>query len=281
MENRRVPKPTPESLRKLAGQMLERLRVTRPLVCHVTNLVVMNWTANVTLAIGASPVMSAAAPDATELAAAASAVVLNMGTLDGMQTDLMLQVARTARQNDVPVVFDPVGLGGTAYRTTQGRLLLNEAQPAVVRGNPGEIAALAGRKDGVFGVDSRLSGDLAPRQMARLALRLETVLVATGSTDLVSDGKLVVSVSGGHPLLAAVTGTGCGATTAVACFMAVAPDDPVAAAAAALAWYGLAAERAGAQSKGPGGLSWRFLDELYGLDPEDAKLLRFDVDETT
>ena len=53
------------------------IREKRPMIHHITNYVVMNVTANVTLAMGASPVMAHANEEVEEMVAFASAHVLN------------------------------------------------------------------------------------------------------------------------------------------------------------------------------------------------------------
>ncbi len=46
-------------------------------------------------------------------------------------------------QNRKPVVFDPVGVGATGYRRASAATLLNAWQATVIKGNSGELAALA------------------------------------------------------------------------------------------------------------------------------------------
>ncbi len=60
---------------------LEELRTRRPLVHNITNYVVMNFTANVLLALGASPVMAHALEEVQEMTELSSSLVLNLGTL--------------------------------------------------------------------------------------------------------------------------------------------------------------------------------------------------------
>ncbi|HHI68960.1 MAG TPA: hydroxyethylthiazole kinase, partial [Planctomycetes bacterium] len=71
-----------ENLHERAGALLETLRDRRPLVHHLTNMVVMNFTANVTLALGAAPVMAPCAEEVEEMVSLAGALLLNIGTLD-------------------------------------------------------------------------------------------------------------------------------------------------------------------------------------------------------
>ena len=251
-------------LRAAAGRVLERVRETGPLVHHLTNFVVMNDTANVTLLVGASPVMAHAPAEIDELVSQAGAVVLNIGTLDDAWLGAMRQAGRRAAALGVPVILDPVGAGATELRTRASRTLIDEVRPDVVRGNAGEIGSLAGRGGAVRGVDS-LAAPPDAAAVAREAARSWGAVVAlTGPCDFVSDGERSVVCENGHPWLARVTGTGCMATAVVAAFRAVEADG-VLAAAAALACLGLAAERAAERSEGPGSFRVRLFDELHDM----------------
>src|SRR5256885_8170680 len=132
-------------LRVAPGQTLRDLRERKPLVHQITNYVVMNETANATLALGALPVMAHALQEVGEMASAASALVLNIGTLSDDWVEAMLLAGRAANRAGAPVVLDPVGAGATRYRTETSRRLLGELDVAVLRGNSAEIATLAGR----------------------------------------------------------------------------------------------------------------------------------------
>ena len=95
------------------GSALRDLRERKPLIHNITNYVVMNETANAILAIGALPVMAHAREEVEELAAAAGALVLNIGTLSRPWIDAMLLAGKAANGAGVPVVLDPVGAGAT------------------------------------------------------------------------------------------------------------------------------------------------------------------------
>src|SRR5437764_1972869 len=118
-----------------AGDSLRRLRAAKPLVHQITNYVVMNETANATLALGALPVMAHAREEVEEMAALAGAVVLNIGTLSPDWVEAMIAAGRAANEHGVPVVLDPVGAGATRYRTETARRILDDVEDAVLRGN--------------------------------------------------------------------------------------------------------------------------------------------------
>ena len=250
-----------------AGSTLAALREQQPLIHQITNYVVMNETANATLALGALPVMAHAAEEVEEMAGLASALVINIGTLSPHWVEAMLAAGKAANARGIPVVLDPVGAGATGYRTETARRLLEEIDVTVLRGNAGEIATLVGVEAEVRGVESiGVEGDSA--ELAREAARtLELVASVTGPVDHVSDGVRSLSVANGHELLATVTGTGCMSTAITGCFLA-ANTNVLEAAAEALAAFGLAGEGAAAVANGPGTFHAALYDALYALTPE-------------
>ena len=249
------------------GSTLRALREGKPLVHQITNYVVMNETANATLALGALPVMAHAGEEVEEMAGLASALVLNIGTLSEHWVEAMLLAGGAANVRRIPVVLDPVGAGATAYRTRTAHRILDLVDVTVLRGNAGEIATLVGAQAEVRGVESMSTG-LEPAELARLAAKaLGVIASVTGPVDHVSDGERVLAVSNGHELLATVTGTGCMSTAITGCFLAAKPGEPLEAAAEALAAFGVAAEDAAAGAGGPGTFHARLYDALYALDP--------------
>jgi len=249
------------------GSTLRALREGKPLVHQITNYVVMNETANATLALGALPVMAHAGEEVEEMTGLASALVLNIGTLSEHWVEAMLVAGGAANVRRIPVVLDPVGAGATAYRTRTAHRILDLVDVTVLRGNAGEIATLVGAQAEVRGVESMSTG-LEPAELARLAAKaLGVIASVTGPVDHVSDGERVLAVSNGHELLATVTGTGCMSTAITGCFLAAKPGEPLEAAAEALAAFGVAAEDAAAGAGGPGTFHARLYDALYALDP--------------
>jgi hydroxyethylthiazole kinase len=234
-------------------------------VHNITNYVVMNNTANALLALGASPAMVHANEEVEEFVAISSALVINIGTLSPAWVTAMEKAARAANARGIPWVLDPVGAGATAYRTRTSDALA-QLQPACIRGNASEIMALAGTAGArTKGVDSsRGSADAldASRQLAQTA---GAVVAVTGATDYVTDGKQLISLANGHPLMAKVTGLGCTATALVGAALAV-EKDRLAAAAAGLSFLAIAGEIAAEKSSGPGSLQLHLLDALHQLD---------------
>jgi hydroxyethylthiazole kinase len=250
------------------GSTLAAVREGKPLVHQITNYVVMNETANATLALGALPVMAHAGEEVEEMVRIASSLVLNIGTLSEHWVEAMLLAGGAANARDIPVVLDPVGVGATSYRTETAKRILDAVDVTVLRGNAGEVATLVGADAEVRGVES-ISIGMEPADLAReAARRLGVIASVTGPVDHVSDGERVLTVSNGHELLSTVTGTGCMSSAMTGCFLAGKPTEPLEAAAEALAAFGVAAEDAAANAGGPGTFHALLYDALYALDPE-------------
>ena len=249
------------------GATLRTLRERKPLVHQITNYVVMNETANATLALGALPVMAHAREEVEEMVQLAGALVLNIGTLSPPWVEAMLVAGKAANSAGIPVVLDPVGAGATRYRTDTARRLLEQVKVAVLRGNQGEVATLVGVAAEVRGVES-IGGGGEPADLARAAARKHGLVASvTGPVDHVSDGERVLAVANGHELLTSVTGTGCMSSAVTGCFLAV-KEDTLEAAAEALAAFGVAAEDAARAAKGPGSFHVGLYDALAALEPE-------------
>jgi len=246
------------------------VREQQPLVHNITNLVVMNYTANALLALGASPVMAHAREEVRDMAAIAQALVLNIGTLSPDWVDAMGMALATARSRGTPVVLDPVGAGATPYRNQAIAALLAIGSPSVLRGNGSEVLSVAGVDAATRGVDSAAASDDAVATARDLAARLGAVVCISGATDhvLAPDGRHL-QLRNGHPWMTRVTGVGCTASALIGAFCAVQPD-AFAATAAAMAYLGVAgevaAQRVQAAGGGVGQLQIALLDQLQLLD---------------
>ena len=258
----------------LAAESLAAIGEAKPLVHQITNVVVTNDSANLTLGFGALPVMAYAPEEVAEMAALSQALVLNIGTLSAGEIEAMLIAGRAAGEKGVPIVLDPVGAGATRFRTESALRLLAELPVTVLRGNRGEIGALVG-SGAVRGVEA--VGGEDPRAVAEAArARFGVTVAVTGPVDTVVGADGVLLVSNGHPLLARITGSGCMATAAIGIFNAVG-GDPARQTALALATYGLAAERAAEGNPGPGTFRSRLLDEVAALANKGVAGVRVDA----
>jgi hydroxyethylthiazole kinase len=248
---------------------LAALRRRRPLVHNLTSAVVANFTANALLALGAAPAMVESPDEVAAFAAAADALVVNLGTLTPGRAAVMRLAVDAAGGAGKPWVVDPVGAGAIAARTAFAQELCR-LQPRAIRGNASEILGLAGEAGGGRGVDAGATSDAAVAAAQRLAEATGAVVAVTGAVDYVTDGARVVALRNGHAMMAGVTGMGCAASAIVGACLALGGEalDGVA---HALAITGIAGEMAARVARGPGSLAVAYLDALFA--PE-AGLLR-------
>lgn len=254
------------------AETLRGVAADPPLVHCLTNIVVAGFTANVLLAIGASPAMVENVEEAAPFAAIAGAVLINLGTLSDERTLAMRLAAASAREHGVPWVLDPVAVGALEHRTALAVHLLEE-RPSVIRGNGSEIQALAAASGAVSksgsgsagrGVDSLASSDDAVDAACALAVARSCVVAVSGATDYITDGTTTLAIGGGHPLMSRVTGMGC-ALGAVIAAVAAREEDPLTAAGGASAVFATAGEQAAEGSAGPGSFAVAFVDRLAAL----------------
>jgi len=205
--------------------LLRTLRSENPIVFNIANFVTVQDVANGLNALGASPIMSAEIQEAPDMVNISQAVCLNLGTLTVSQVAQMKAVGQLANAQAKPIVFDPVAVGASPYRQKVAETLLTSFQVAVIRGNAGEIATLAGMAWQPKGIDAGSgTGDLA--QIARAcALKFHCVVVLSGPTDVITDGQRVTQVHNGTPLFQLHVGSGDLLSSLVAAFTAVSERD--------------------------------------------------------
>nr|WP_174655190.1 hydroxyethylthiazole kinase [Lactococcus reticulitermitis] len=226
--------------------MLENVRKTKPLIHHLTNYVTVNDCANITLAIGASPIMAEAIEEAADIAQMSQALVINIGTLNSRTVPAMLAAGKAANTVGIPVILDPVGAGASAFRNQTVDQLLSEVNFSVIRGNISEIKFIAGldvATKGVDAADNDLQNTDETASLAKsLAKQLRAVIAITGAVDVISDGQQVITIANGHPKLAAITGTGCMCTSLIGAYCGGNPDTIFQATATAILSMGIAGE---------------------------------------
>ncbi len=243
---------------------LDDLRARRPLVHNITNYVAMSVSANVLLALGASPAMVHAIEEVEDFVAVSDCLAVNIGTLSPDWVKAMRAAVTRAGALGKPWVLDPVGCGATPYRT-QAAAELAALSPTVIRGNASEIMSLAGQVGAAGkGVDSSARAEDATAAADMLARQASCVVAVTGATDFVCDGKSCVAVHTGHALMPLSTALGCSLSAVTAAFAAVRPARE--AAIAALAVFGAAGAAAAQNCQGPGHLPAEICDALYLMD---------------
>lgn len=236
-----------------------------PLVHCMTNDVVQTFTANVLLALGASPAMVIDAGEAAQFSSIASALLVNVGTLTQPRAQAMRAAVGSANRAGTPWALDPVAVGALTLRSDFCRELV-KMTPAAIRGNASEIMALAGESLGGRGVDTTDTAAAALPAAQKLARESGAIVAVTGEVDYVTDGERTLAVNGGSPLMTRVVGTGCALSAVVAASCAL-PGERLLNVAGACAVMKCAGERA-AQGRGPGSFVPAFLDALYVMHEE-------------
>lgn len=253
---------------KIAEQF-STVREQCPLVHCITNYVTVNDVANAVLAIGASPIMADDINEAADIASIASALVINMGTLNQRTVDSMLAAAKAANKKGIPVVFDPVGAGASAFRNDTAEKIMDNVRISILRGNLSEMSFMAGLKVSTKGVDTSEEDEKNdPVSVAKAAAeKFGCTAAITGAVDTITDGKRVVRISNGHSMLSRVTGTGC-MTTGIVGGFAGSCEDMFLAACAGICAMGIAGELAYEKSGflGTGSFHIAIIDALSKLD---------------
>jgi len=258
----------------MLDEIIKQNRKRRPLIHCITNHVTANDCANILLACGGSAIMADDPDEAAEVTAMCDGLVLNMGTPNPRKLDALLRAGTAANRLSHPVILDPVGVGSSAMRRQAGRRLLESVRFAAIRGNATEIATLVRGTAAHRGVDADMEEaamDAVNENAKRLSQETGAVVVVTGDTDIVTDGKTLYRVHNGHPMMKTVTGSGCQLSSLLGAYVTANPDQPLQAALAAVCAMGLCGEIAH-ERLGPldGNASYRnyIIDAIYNLTPE-------------
>lgn len=195
---------------KMFGDIVTKIREKQPIVFHITNMVTINDCANITLALGASPLMSFCEEELEDILSFSSALVLNIGTMDKAMKTMVVKAGKIANKLGKPVILDPVGAGASKARMALVEKLIKNVKFAVIKGNMAEIKSIAGIKNkNNRGVDSLEELENSDEIAIDLAKKLNTVIALTGKQDIITDGKRISKINNGTPILGRVTGTGC------------------------------------------------------------------------
>ena len=259
-------------------ELLNRLKNKKPLIHNITNYVTVNDCANILLAIGASPIMADDLKESADITSIASALVINIGTLNERTIESMIASGKKANELNIPVVLDPVGAGASLFRNETTKRILEEIKISVLRGNMSEIKFIAGLESETKGVDASESdlksdSDEGIRVAKSLAKRFNCTVAITGVCDIVSDGEKFVTIENGTKMLSNVTGTGCMTTAWVGGYLGACEtkEDLFIAAISGIISMGIcgeiAEERAG--NIGLGSFHMAIIDAVSNLDEEN------------
>ncbi|CCH45667.1 Thiamine-phosphate pyrophosphorylase [Wickerhamomyces ciferrii] len=272
---------------KPSTQIIQNVIDIKPMIHHITNNVVKTFSANVALAIGASPVMSEEVEDFEDFSKFPNAaLLLNIGTPRESEIDTYLKAVSSYNKNGNPVIFDPVGAGASKFRKDLVKRILNLGYLTVIKGNEGEIFTTAGIDKLMKGVDNvgKEKQDVVIEAAKKLAISTRSIVVVTGEKDIIVDGWLsgeykipsdvkqrVVTIKGGHKLMGGITGSGCSLGSAISAYITANRNDPFLAVVTAVALFNQAGGIAGkkVENEGTGSFISEFLNQLNKVTIEN------------
>ncbi|MFD1317624.1 hydroxyethylthiazole kinase [Loigolactobacillus zhaoyuanensis] len=245
--------------------LLNQLRDQNPVILNISNFVTVQDVANGLNSLGASPIMSEEIAEADALVQMSGAVALNLGAFTKQQLAHIQKTGELANKYHKPLIVDPVAIGAVAYRREVAEQLFQQFQVDIIRGNAGEIAALAGMDWQAKGIDAG-EGDGDKVTIAQAAANQHhCVVILSGPTDIITDGTRVVQVKNGTPLFQLHVGSGDMLSSIVAAFAAVSGGDYFAAAQTACLVFASAGELVASElpAELPGTFAMKLIDELH------------------
>ena len=262
---------------------LKDIKEKNALTHCITNSVTINDCANAVLAIGGSPFMAEDAEELEEVVTIADVLVINIGKLSKNQIESMQISAETANRTNTPIVLDPVGVGVTELRNKTTMNLIENYDIAAIRGNISEIKAIA-KLVGVLdesnvakGVDVNVDDIITEENLkangeliSSLANELNTVILASGPIDILSDGTTTVAIDNGDDMMPLITGSGCMLSSIVG--SCVGGSNPFDGSLIAILAMNIAGEKARAKvdkrDEGTGSFRAYLIDYLYKTNSE-------------
>lgn len=251
-------------------QIREGVKKQKPLIHCITNPISINQCANAILSVGAKPIMAEHPKEVCEITGVSDALMLNMGNITDARMESIRLSMNEAKKKNLPILLDVVGIACSKLRREYVLNLLKTAVPSVIKGNYSEIVALENAEYSSRGVDSEtfVDEDYISETVTVLAQKYQTVILATGKVDIISDGKRNAYVKNGTPELASVTGTGCMLGALCSAFMTFA--SPMDATIAACCYFGISGELAGTE-KGYGSYMVNLMDRLSTLSKDEIQ----------
>ena len=270
-------------LLKKIDENLKNIQEKNALTHCITNSVTINDCANAVLAIGGSPFMAEDAEELEEVVTIADVLVINIGKLSKDQIESMKISSKTAYKTITPIILDPVGVGVTELRNKTTMDLINNYDITAIRGNITEIKAIA-KLSGVLdesntakGVDVNADDIITEENLkangdiiCELAKKLDTVILASGPIDILSDGTTTIAIDNGDDMMPKITGSGCMLSSIVG--SCIGGSNPFEGSLVAILAMNIAGEKARAKveerNEGTGSFRTYLIDYLYKTDSE-------------
>ena len=264
-------------------ETLKNIKEKNALTHCITNSVTINDCANAVLAIGGSPFMAEDAEELEEVVTIADVLVINIGKLSKDQIEAMKISCETADKTNTPIILDPVGVGVTELRNKTTVDLIKNHNITAIRGNISEIKAIA-KLFGVLdesntakGVDVNAEDVITEENLkangnliCELASKLNTVILASGPIDILTDGETTIAIDNGDDMMPLITGSGCMLSSIVG--SCIGGSSPLEGSLVAILAMSIAGEKARAKveekDEGTGSFRAYLIDYLYKTNSE-------------
>ena len=273
-----------EKILEKIPDLIKNVKEKCPLTHCITNFVTVNDCANAILAIGASPIMAEELDEVEEIINISDALVINIGTLKHPQIEAMKISSAQANKTNIPITLDPVGVGVSKLRNNTTIDVINNYNISAISGYITEIKTIAklfnvtDETNTAKGVDV-CNDDIITKDnlkangkiIAKTAEKLNTVILASGPIDILSDGKTTIAIYGGDEMMPLITGSGCMLSSIVgSCIGATNPFDGTLLAILAMNKAGEKARaKVDEENLGTGSFRTLLIDALYKTDAEE------------
>lgn len=204
----------------------QSVKTKKPLIHCITNPISINDCANVVLAVGAKPIMAEHPLEVSEITIVSKALGVNLGNITDIRMQSMLISGKTAYENKIPHVIDLVGVGCSKLRLEYAKEYISQCHPNVIKGNMSEIKALYGIESNSKGIDVGVSDvvtdkniDETIQMLKKLSIKTNSVVVATGVVDIITNGNDTYLINNGCEMLSMITGTGCMVNALIASYI--------------------------------------------------------------
>lgn len=192
-------------------ELQNKIKKEKPLVHAITNPISINQCANTAISMGAMPIMAEHPREVQEITRTARALLLNLGNITDVRMQSIKLSSKVAVKENIPIIIDAVGVACSTLRYNFLSKMLKDIIPTLIKGNYSEIYALDNttyRSNGV-NAESDLRIEKVGESAVKLAKKYHCLILATGETDIITDGERMFYIHNGHPRLSSITGTGC------------------------------------------------------------------------
>ena len=191
-----------------------------PLIHCITSPIAINDCANAVLALGAKPIMAEHPLEVENITLMSKSLAVSLANITDARAESIMISGKAACKAGISSVIDLVGVTCSKMRADLAKKYITQCRPAVIKGNVSEIKAVCGMgfdaSSGIDVSDKDKVDSANPKSIEEMSYIVKNyaaangcVVMASGETDIISDGKEVYHISNGSSRMADVTGTGC------------------------------------------------------------------------